>query len=292
MSATKLKVREEQLLEACHTGDEIKVQALLEAGVNVNAAHPMNGWTALHWAVKRNHNRIARVLLEHGADKTVKDAAGNQPAAFAKSSKEILGLLEAPDSQSERAEVAHDEAGDDGGFVPNYLRHPQFFYATDNRPKKIEEKKLSEDTQTASQAESNVTPQSTVRHAMVGSQPILQELASLRLEMIQILSNKNTSKDGNEEFDCFDVHVHAGETVHRIVGVHKDTLISTILDTIPLPVLKMEKAPKFRLYADRQNGLVIPSQACGHLHKYMTRKSGQENQEGTHPPLVLYLGMG
>ena len=39
---------------------------ILSRGVNVNSQHDINGWTALHWAAKRNHLNIVNLLCNHG----------------------------------------------------------------------------------------------------------------------------------------------------------------------------------------------------------------------------------
>ena len=51
----------DQLLEAACVGDVEAVEKLLEAGSDVNSRHPVNGWTALHWAAKRNHLKVVEV---------------------------------------------------------------------------------------------------------------------------------------------------------------------------------------------------------------------------------------
>ena len=43
---------EEQLRESACYGDQDAMTSLLQAGVNVNSANLINGWTALHWACK------------------------------------------------------------------------------------------------------------------------------------------------------------------------------------------------------------------------------------------------
>ena len=40
------------------------------------------GWTALHWAAKRNHLNIVNKLLNHGADRSIKTNKGELPAAL------------------------------------------------------------------------------------------------------------------------------------------------------------------------------------------------------------------
>ena len=58
------KVREEGLREAACNGDRDRVQELLAAGVDANAQNAMNGWTALHWAAKRDREPCVVELLK------------------------------------------------------------------------------------------------------------------------------------------------------------------------------------------------------------------------------------
>lgn len=63
--------QEEKLREAACFGDIEGVKELISRGVNTNSQHDINGWTALHWAAKRNHLNIVNLLCNHGADKSV-----------------------------------------------------------------------------------------------------------------------------------------------------------------------------------------------------------------------------
>ena len=45
---------EEKLREAACHGDIDALQSILRSGIDVNCKHKMNGWTALHWASRRN----------------------------------------------------------------------------------------------------------------------------------------------------------------------------------------------------------------------------------------------
>jgi len=38
-----------------------------------------DGWTPLHYAAKKCHVDVARVLLDHGADLTIRDNKGRTP---------------------------------------------------------------------------------------------------------------------------------------------------------------------------------------------------------------------
>merc|ERR1711879_198097 len=73
---------EEKLREAACFGDIDGVKELINKGVNVNSQHDINGWTALHWAAKRNHLNIVTLLCNHGADKNIKTNKGELPAAL------------------------------------------------------------------------------------------------------------------------------------------------------------------------------------------------------------------
>jgi hypothetical protein len=58
----------------------------------LNLSRPAARRTALHWAAKRGHERVARALLQYGADATVKDAKGHAPVDVASESvRPILG---------------------------------------------------------------------------------------------------------------------------------------------------------------------------------------------------------
>eukprot|EP00128_Syssomonas_multiformis_P011455 Colp12_sorted_trinity150504_noHs@31080 len=84
----------------------------------------MNGWTALHWAAKRNHEIIVRELVMSGADPNISNDKGDIPADLTinGSIKRLLGKY---DDVTEGQKTDEDEAA----FVPNYLRHPDFFYS-------------------------------------------------------------------------------------------------------------------------------------------------------------------
>jgi cytohesin len=63
-------------------GDLAGVQALLDAGVDVNAKDE-NGQTPLHHAVRYDHKEIAELLIDKGADVNAKDNSGNTPLDLA-----------------------------------------------------------------------------------------------------------------------------------------------------------------------------------------------------------------
>ncbi|KAJ1926033.1 hypothetical protein EC988_010332, partial [Linderina pennispora] len=68
------------------------VTAYIRSGIHIDSQNKMNGWTALHWACKRGHARIANVLLRAGADPTLKNTQGQTPLDLSKSD-EIRALF-------------------------------------------------------------------------------------------------------------------------------------------------------------------------------------------------------
>ncbi|XP_059168968.1 ankyrin repeat domain-containing protein 40-like isoform X2 [Physella acuta] len=84
----------------------------------------MNGWTALHWASKRNHVNVVKYLLSKNADKSITNKDGNTPAQIT-SNEEIRQLLGASTDIEVKAVPLP--------ITPNYLVNPPFPYAeTDN----------------------------------------------------------------------------------------------------------------------------------------------------------------
>ncbi len=71
------------------------VRRILEAGVNVNETRRQSGFTALMAAVCYNRGDIVKMLLDYGADKTLKDNLGLTCADYARKThrKKMLELL-------------------------------------------------------------------------------------------------------------------------------------------------------------------------------------------------------
>lgn len=80
---------------AAARGHEPLARLLLREGVNINNSR--NGWTALHRAVRHGFGDIVALLLEGGADASIKGTAGMTAlhwAAFLGNEKVVRKLLE------------------------------------------------------------------------------------------------------------------------------------------------------------------------------------------------------
>ena len=89
--------RELPLVEAVKAGGEESVRALLERGIDVNAA-AADGATALHWAVRGERASVVGLLIAAGADVTAANDYGVTPlslAALTGNAGVIRKLLEA-----------------------------------------------------------------------------------------------------------------------------------------------------------------------------------------------------
>ncbi|MDG3085549.1 ankyrin repeat domain-containing protein [Vibrio hannami] len=72
------------------------VQHLIDAGFDVNAVGPSNGYTPLHDAVWANNLPALKILVANGGDLTIKGQDGNTPLgkARAENKQEIIAYLE------------------------------------------------------------------------------------------------------------------------------------------------------------------------------------------------------
>ncbi|CAL1533531.1 unnamed protein product [Lymnaea stagnalis] len=109
----------ERLREAACVGDLNLLAKLESQGVDINSKNAMNGWTALHWACKRNHVNVVQYLLGKGADKSSTNKEGHVPAQLT-SNEEIWQLLGAPPNM----EIKHSSLP----ITPNYMANPPFPY--------------------------------------------------------------------------------------------------------------------------------------------------------------------
>jgi len=119
---------EEKLREAACFGDIDGVKDLISKGVNVNSQHDINGWTALHWAAKRNHLNIVNLLCNHGADKSISTNKGELPSQLT-SEGVIKVLLSANLNKAATPKVVKKE--ENLAITPNYIRSPPLGYKVD-----------------------------------------------------------------------------------------------------------------------------------------------------------------
>jgi len=158
---------EEKLREAACFGDIDGVKELLSHGVNVNAQHEINGWTALHWAAKRNHLNIVNLLCNHGADKNIPTNKGEVAAQLTSEGviKVLLNAMKggstatAPSTTPTTAATTPASNGDSKkqnisvkseeklAITPNYIRNPPLAYKVDLGEKKEKQKERSHQKQ-------------------------------------------------------------------------------------------------------------------------------------------------
>ncbi|XP_055949379.1 ankyrin repeat domain-containing protein 40-like isoform X1 [Argiope bruennichi] len=124
------KRNEDFLREASALGDEDGVRKLLEAGVDVNSQHSINGWTALHWAAKRGHPSIVRLLLSQGADSSLTSVYGESPLAVAKN-EEIHNILSGNSELQTEFQTKPSLT-----ITPNYLANPALAPKIDKKDKR------------------------------------------------------------------------------------------------------------------------------------------------------------
>jgi len=129
---------EEKLREAACFGDIDGVKELMGKGVNVNSQHDINGWTALHWAAKRNHLNIVNLLCNHGADKNITTNKGETAATLTTEGviKVLLnaqkgGAAPVPGQRTPDKDVKREASQKPLAIVPNYIRDPPLAYQVD-----------------------------------------------------------------------------------------------------------------------------------------------------------------
>lgn len=112
----RYKKLEEDLREAACNGDIDVVLEILSKGINVDARHTINGWTALHWAAKRGRKEIVEILLDHGADASVLTEKGETASSLALTTeiKQLLGGGEMNGNINESSLP----------IMPNYIKMP------------------------------------------------------------------------------------------------------------------------------------------------------------------------
>ena len=83
--ATGAAAFDADLYRSAEVGNRSGVQYRLDAGADINAANPANGWTALHAAAYNGHKKLVAYLLTRGANANAPDKDGNTPLHLAAS---------------------------------------------------------------------------------------------------------------------------------------------------------------------------------------------------------------
>ena len=84
------KAPEISIHKAAYQGNIEAVKQHIAAGTDVNAKDD-SGWTPLHWAASKVHNKTAKLLIEEGADVNVVNKDGLAPLDYAEN--QIFGVL-------------------------------------------------------------------------------------------------------------------------------------------------------------------------------------------------------
>ncbi|GLH11326.1 hypothetical protein R5R35_001454 [Gryllus longicercus] len=148
----RMKTLEEELREASCIGDIETVEEILATGINVNAKHEINGWTALHWAAKRGHKSIVNLLLANGADAKALTNKGETPVALC-NNPEICQLLDpgcvnpAPCEQPSLP------------ITPHYLKHTSLNGITSRKSSSVDVTGSNSNCQMASKSHCNCSLQ-------------------------------------------------------------------------------------------------------------------------------------
>ncbi len=78
----RICLRNDNFHKAAARGDRSYISQCLKSGVTVNTKEG-NGWTALHSAVNQGQINTVRLLIKHGAKKTIKDKFGRTARDYA-----------------------------------------------------------------------------------------------------------------------------------------------------------------------------------------------------------------
>jgi ankyrin repeat protein len=79
-----MKTQHTALLQAITDDDLVAVLDILSAGADINAQYTWSKKTALMHAIEEEKPAIVALLLEHGADRSLKDIAGNSAKDIAR----------------------------------------------------------------------------------------------------------------------------------------------------------------------------------------------------------------
>jgi ankyrin repeat protein len=102
-------------------GAEEAVQALVEAGADVNAVNEAD-FTALHGAAMRGLNEVVQYLVDHGAHLNVRDFRGRTPYRLAEGSKQSFQFQAFPETAALIKDLGADTRLGIPGTVQERLR--------------------------------------------------------------------------------------------------------------------------------------------------------------------------
>lgn len=94
-ASPSLQASSREIHDAVMVGDWDEVNELLEKGYSVNAQEPTSGMTVLNIAAARGHEEIVRLLLDRGADVSIRGVGGDTALFHAarKGEASIVALL-------------------------------------------------------------------------------------------------------------------------------------------------------------------------------------------------------
>ena len=87
---TTAKAPDIDIYGAAYSGNIDAVKQHLASGTDVNAKDK-SGWTPLHWAASKVHNKTAKLLIKEGADVNAVNKDGQSPLDYAEN--ENFGFL-------------------------------------------------------------------------------------------------------------------------------------------------------------------------------------------------------
>jgi ankyrin repeat protein len=99
---------ETPLMTASRSGSLEAVKALLAHGASVDAKEPLEGQTALMWAISERHADVARVLLEHSVDLHARTRSGFTPLLFAARAGDLSSTRMLLEAGAEANETSSD----------------------------------------------------------------------------------------------------------------------------------------------------------------------------------------
>ncbi|HEY7170346.1 MAG TPA: ankyrin repeat domain-containing protein [Vicinamibacterales bacterium] len=102
---------ETPLMTASRTGNLEAVKSLLAHGAEVNAKEPVEGQTALMWAISERHADVVRVLVEAGADARARAVSGFTPLLFAARAGDLDSTRLLLDAGADVNEASSDGTG-------------------------------------------------------------------------------------------------------------------------------------------------------------------------------------